>query len=90
MWKQEKSTYREYSRTNSSHKSPYTRVLEHDSTVLLHLLLKTSVILLCFIETLLRCLKCNYEMHHTPYRRFINTMCGVHYCKPPSHTLDAP
>ncbi len=34
---------------NSSHKSPYTRVL-HDSTVLLHLLLINSVILLCFME----------------------------------------
>ncbi len=45
---------------NSSHNSPYTRVL-HDSTVLLHLLLKNSVNLLCFIETHLRCLKCICE-----------------------------
>ncbi len=45
---------------NSSHESPYTRVL-HDSTVLLHLLFKNSALLLCFIETLLRCFKCICE-----------------------------
>ncbi len=51
---------------NSSRKCPYSCVLEFDSTVLLHLLLKISVILLSFIETLLICLKYIFEMQHTP------------------------
>ncbi len=56
------------------HKSPYTRELGQDSTVLLHLLLKNSVILLCFLETLLKCSNAIFECT-TPRIAALSAQC---------------